>query len=365
VSALHVSGISKAFGSVPVLDQVSLDVADGSLVSILGPSGCGKTTLLRLVAGFLHPDAGTIAFSDRTVVGDGVWTAPHHRRVGYVAQEGALFPHLDVARNIAFGLPRAQRRGRARVRELLELVGLDAALLERYPHELSGGQQQRVALARALAPRPSLVLLDEPFAALDAQLRLQTGTAVVHALRAAEATAVLVTHDQSEALSLTDAVAVMRGGRIVQVGAPAEVYGAPADLGVARFVGDAIVLPAEIAGGLAHCVLGALHTDGAVAAGPAEVLVRPEQLVLGEDGVPGEVEEIAFFGHDAIVQLRLGAERRRVAAHVLGSAVPSPGQGVRVSVEGPVRAYAIAAGADGAPPPAGLLSGAGPAPVRP
>ena len=210
MSALSVTGVTKGFGAAPVLDGLDLTVPSGELVSVLGPSGCGKTTLLRLVAGFMRPDAGGIELDGQPVAGGGHWVPAPKRHIGYVAQEGALFPHLDVAANVGFGLPRAERRARARTRELLALVELGTELLDRYPHQLSGGQQQRVALARALARRPSLVLLDEPFAALDAQLRLQTGAAITHALRAAEATAILVTHDQSEALSLTDTVAVMR-----------------------------------------------------------------------------------------------------------------------------------------------------------
>jgi iron(III) transport system ATP-binding protein len=348
MTALQLDGVTKAFGAEPVLSEVSLDVADGTLLSILGPSGCGKTTLLRLVAGFLAPDAGTIAFGDQLVCGNGGWMPPQRRRVGYVAQEGALFPHLDVAANIAFGLPRAQRRARARVQELLELVGLDATFLDRYPHQLSGGQQQRVALARALAPGPSLVLLDEPFAALDAQLRLQTGAAVVAALRAAEATAVLVTHDQSEALSLTDEVAVMRDGRIAQVGRPADVYAAPADVGVARFVGDAILLPAEIEDGRATCALGTLAIEGHAPAGSAQVLIRPEQLELGAGDVLARVGHVRFYGRDAVVELTVapgetsGAGGADIRARVPGTAVPAAGAEVAVRVRGPVRAFPAA-----------------------
>jgi iron(III) transport system ATP-binding protein len=243
---------------------------------------------------------------------------------------------------VAFGLPRKQRRARSRVLDLLDLVGLDRTFAGRYPHQLSGGQQQRVALARALAPGPSLILLDEPFAALDAQLRLQTGAAVVAALRATEATAILVTHDQSEALSLTDSVAVMRSGRIVQVGTPANVYAAPTDLEVARFVGDAVVLPATVHAGMAVCPLGELPVAGATVGPdvPACVLVRPEQLELGTDGVMAFVEDVTFFGPDALVALTLAGGAHRLAARVQGSAVPARGATVHVGVRGPVRAYA-------------------------
>ena len=344
MTAVRVSGVSKAFGTASVLDDVALDVPDGELLAVLGPSGCGKTTLLRLLAGFLAPDAGTIALGGRPVAGDGSWVPPQRRRVGYVAQEGALFPHLDVAANIAFGLPRSQRRARSRVAELLALTDLDPSFLRRYPHELSGGQQQRVALARALAPGPSLVLLDEPFAALDAQLRLDTGNAVARALRATGATAVLVTHDQTEALSLADAVAVMRAGRIAQVGAPADVYAAPVDLGVARFVGAAIVLPAHVTGGRAACALGTLETVWDGPDGDVLVLVRPEQLALGATGVRGRVEDVAFFGHDAVVRLRTIEGDDELSARVRGADVPDVGGEVRIAVRGPVRSYPGTAG---------------------
>ncbi|MBC7373654.1 MAG: ABC transporter ATP-binding protein, partial [Frankiales bacterium] len=228
--ALRVRGLSKAFGA-PVLNGLDLDVVAGSLVALLGPSGCGKTTLLRLVAGFEPTDAGTVEVGGQLVAGPGCHVAPERRRVGIVPQEGALFPHLSVHDNVAFGLTRAQRRG-TRPDEVLELVGL-AELGRRMPHELSGGQQQRVALARALAPRPSLVLLDEPFSALDAGLRATVRAEVRASLQAAGAAAVLVTHDQQEALSVADVVAVVRDGQVVQAGDPWSVYAQPADLGVA------------------------------------------------------------------------------------------------------------------------------------
>jgi iron(III) transport system ATP-binding protein len=341
VTALRATGIHKAFGSERVLRGVELDVADGTLAAVLGPSGCGKTTLLRLIAGFDRPDAGTIAFGEQVVCGDGAWVAPQRRRVGYVAQEGALFPHLDVAANVGFGLPRARRR-RAGAKALLALVDLDPALADRYPHELSGGQQQRVALARALAPEPSLVLLDEPFAALDASLRLQTGEAVAAALRARGSSAVLVTHDQAEALSLADQVAVMDQGRIVQAGTPAEVYAEPVDARTAAFVGEALLLDATFHDGRARCALGTLDVvaaDGVPASGRGTVLVRPEQLRLdtGTDGVRAEVCDVRFFGHDSTVGLRLLDGALRVQARLVGGTPPAPGTAVRVSVAGAAR----------------------------
>jgi iron(III) transport system ATP-binding protein len=337
---LSIRDLAKSYGGPPVLAGVDLDVPAGSLTAILGPSGCGKTTLLRLIAGFLTPDAGTIHLGDRLVAGPGRSVPTARRHVGYVAQEGALFPHLDVAANIGFGLPRARRRGGARIDDLLDLVGLDPALARRMPYELSGGQQQRVALARALAPEPGVVLLDEPFSSLDAGLRGETGRAVVQALRALDATAVLVTHDQAEALSLADQVAVMRSGRLVQVGAPQALYEAPSDRGVAEFVGAAVVLPATWREDSAECALGVLR--GSVPAGlhPQAVMVRPEQLLLGQPdraAVRGRVREVSYYGHDASVRLVLEGSNSEVVARVRGSDAPVPGALVGVTVDGPAR----------------------------
>ena len=340
MTALTLSGVTKAFGSMPVLTGVDLYVPARTLTAVLGPSGCGKTTLLRLVAGFDDPDAGTIALDGELVAGQGRSRPPQRRRVGYVPQEGALFPHLSVAANVTFGLPRRQRSGTARVTELLELVGLDPGLARRHPHELSGGQQQRVALARALAPQPSIVLLDEPFSSLDAALRESTRRAVGAALAAAGATAVLVTHDQAEALSLADEVAVMREGRLVQLAAPETVYRSPTDAGVAGFVGEAVLLPASVQAGHATCELGSLAVRGAVS-GPARILLRPEQLVLTRDGsgVPARVREVSYFGHDAAVRLELMPGGTEVLARVAGHDRPEPGSLVRLAVAGDALAY--------------------------
>jgi iron(III) transport system ATP-binding protein len=349
MSALTVTGVTRTFpgrspgADVVAVDAVSLHVAQGSLTAVLGPSGCGKTTLLRLVAGFLVPDSGTIAFDDRGVAGAGRPVPPQQRRVGYVPQEGALFPHLDVGGNIGFGLTGEQRRGGGsgdRVDEMLDLVELPRSFRTRHPHELSGGQQQRVALARALAPRPTVVLLDEPFSSLDASLRESTGRAVARALRAAHATGILVTHDQSEALSLADQVAVMRAGHMVQAGAPADVYMAPHDPELARFVGGATSLPGHADGAGAACALGTVTLTHPPSAGDLVLVVRPDQLRLdGDDGVPAEVDEVSFYGHDAAVRLTLLESRTALVARVSGPSAPAAGDEVRVSVAGPLHAY--------------------------
>ncbi len=344
MNALQVRGLTKHFGAVTALDQVDLAVPTGTLASVLGPSGCGKTTLLRLVAGFEAPDAGTVELAGTTVAGPGTWVPAQARRIGYLPQEGALFPHLDVARNIGFGLPRAQRRG-ARVTELLDLVELPASMATRQPHELSGGQQQRVALARALAPSPHLVLLDEPFSALDAALRESTGRAVARALRAAGATGLLVTHDQNEALALADQVVTLRTGRLVQAASPTRTYQHPADPEQALFVGGATVLEGVLTGVGVRCALGDLRLRGeAPAPGPVRVVVRPEQLHLapstGAAGVRARVEEVSYYGHDAAV--RLVGTGWSGLARITGSSPPTRGDQVTVRVEGAVLAFAAA-----------------------
>jgi len=349
VSDLSIRGLTKSFGATEVLRGVDLDVAEGSLAAVLGPSGCGKTTLLRVVAGFEAADGGSVSVGGRLVASDGVFVAPERRRVGVVPQEGALFPHLSVAGNVEFGLPRGSRR-RGRVDQMLELVGLEG-YGDRMPDELSGGQQQRVAVARALAPEPALVLLDEPFSALDTGLRAALRADVRTALRATGATAVLVTHDQQEALSVADSVAVMRAGRVVQTGTPAEVYSQPADLLVATFVGEAVVLPAVVRDGHAATVLGLLRlraTDGGrVPDGQrGHVAVRPEQLVLGTEGLGATVHQAAFFGHDALVTLGLdqpGATAAIVTCRTHAVLVPPEGSTVHVSVSEPVSFFAAGA----------------------
>ncbi len=334
---LHVEHLHKAFDGPAVLHGVSLGVPAGQLVAILGASGSGKTTLLRLICGFEHVDSGVIAIAGRKVAGPGLHVPTERRRVGYVAQEGALFPHLSVADNVLFGMPRRDRRDRRRAAALLEQVGLPAAYADRGPHQLSGGEQQRVALARALAPGPRLVLLDEPFSALDAALRAETRLAVAASLAAAGATAVLVTHDQAEALSLGQQVGVLRRGMLVQMDTPETLYRQPADLELARFVGEAVVLRGEASGDRVTCCLGTLPLRTA-ARGDVDVLIRPEQLRLGRDGRLARVEAVQFHGPDASVTIRL-ADGTPMTARVPGHAVPGVGDEVPVMVEGPALAF--------------------------
>ena len=301
-------GVGKSFGRTRAVDAVSLEVAAGELFAVLGPSGCGKTTLLRLVAGFERPDRGRIEVGGRVMAGDDTWVDPDRRRIGMVFQDFALFPHLTVARNVAFGL---KRRHRDRALSALELVGLQHKA-SRYPHELSGGERQRVALARALAPGPEVVLLDEPFSSLDATLRADLRREVDLILREAGATAVLVTHDQEEALSLADRLAVMRDGRLVQAGTPEAVYTRPADRWVAEFVGEVNVLRGVRRGDAVETGLGLFdlpgRPDGSVGAATGRslhVAVRPEQLELRADPQGNaEVTQREFRGHDVLYRLR-------------------------------------------------------------
>ncbi len=345
MTGLRVTGLTKSFGPVRVLDGIDLDVPSG-ITAVLGASGCGKTTLLRLVAGFLQPDAGTIRLGERVVAGEGRPVPPRGRRTGYVPQEGALFPHLDVAANVAFGLGSVRRSAaaRARVEEMLDLVELPRAAASRQPHELSGGQQQRVALARALAPEPDVVLLDEPFSSLDAGLREETGRAVARALRASESTAVLVTHDQGEALSLADQVAVMADGRFIQVATPNVVYLDPVTPEVASFVGSAALVAASATHGIAQCALGEVPVRGALE-GPVLLAIRPEQVAVTPKDEVGslaaEVLEVSFFGHDATVRARVAGPDRlvEVTARVSSGEVPQPGAEIGVRVLGEVLAF--------------------------
>jgi iron(III) transport system ATP-binding protein len=366
VTELSVQGLYKAFGRHPVLAGLDLSVPAGSLTAILGPSGSGKTTLLRVLAGFDQPDAGTVRIGDQLVDGPGAHVPPERRRIGYVPQEGSLFPHLSVAANVGFGLPAGQRRG-PRAGELLESVGL-AGLGRRYPHQLSGGQQQRVALARALAIQPALVLLDEPFAALDAHLRASVRADVQQIFRARGTTAILVTHDQDEALSMADRVAVLRDGRIAQYAAPQDLYLSPADPQLAGFIGDANLLDGQLLGGEAagtavRTVFGELALTAAgpgLEPGPVTVLVRPEQLAVqtadgpghggpadggaGDGGaacVAGQVVACHYYGHDAVLRVRLteAAAGPEIIVRTAGGPQLPAGTAVLVRATGPVLAW--------------------------
>ncbi len=304
--AVELSGLDLRYGgTVVAVDRVSLRVPRHEIMALVGPSGCGKTSLLRAIAGFEAPDSGTLQIDGRCVAGNGTWVPPEARQVGMVFQQGALFPHMTVRRNVLYGV-RKLPDARQRAEQALDRVGL-AGLAERYPDQLSGGQQQLVALARALAPAPRVVLLDEPFASLDAGRRERLREEVREVLGQARMTAILVTHDQEEALSLADSVAVMRGGRILQVGTPEEIYDRPASIEVAEFVGGGQLLVCSVLGGQLVTELGTLSTDAPD--GGARLLVRPEQIVIhaGERVGPatGELVRRSYFGHDQLNEVRL------------------------------------------------------------
>jgi iron(III) transport system ATP-binding protein len=331
---LRLRGLRKHYGSTRAVDGVELEVEAGSICALLGPSGCGKTTTLRLIAGLERPDEGEIAIGDRTLCGPGEFVSPERRRIGMVFQDYALFPHLDVAGNVGYGLGR--KPDRERVGEVLELVGLDAES-ERPVHELSGGQQQRVALARALAPTPELILMDEPFSNLDAGLRDRLRQEVREILARARVTALFVTHDQAEALSIAETVAVMRDGVVEQLGTPEEIYSRPASRWVATFLGEVEVVPGDAAGGRVNCELGSFSADQDVE-GPVDVLLRPESIAIGISGPEGaasaEVVGRRFFGHDQLVELRLGSGRT-IRSRRLGFPAWHEGDRVRAWVDGP------------------------------
>jgi iron(III) transport system ATP-binding protein len=314
-AALELRDVSRHFGSQAAVDGVSLRVDDGELLALVGPSGCGKSTLLMLVAGLQRPDGGVVEVGGRAVAGPGAWVPPERREVGVVFQDAALFPHLRVGENVAFGLSRGSGR-RARVHELLELVEL-TGLGDRYPHELSGGQQQRVALARALAPRPRVVLFDEAFGNLDTNLRCTVREQTVRVLREAGAAGVFVTHDQVEALAVGNRVAVMRDGRIEHVAEPAEAFHRPANRFVATFMGEADFLPGRRTGDQVRTEVGPLPTFAAEDVA-VEVMLRPHEVTFSVDPAgPAVVVAREFRGAAVLYTLRLpsGATVRSLQPH--------------------------------------------------
>jgi iron(III) transport system ATP-binding protein len=345
VSEIRLDAAVKRFGASTVLDGVTLTVPEGSLTAILGSSGSGKTTLLRIIAGFDRLDAGTLAIGGVVVDGGGRSVAAQHRRIGYVPQDGALFPHLTALGNIAFGLARNER---GRAGELLDVVGL-AGLGDRRPHELSGGQQQRVALARALAVKPSVILLDEPFSALDASLRASVRRDVARILAEAGTTTILVTHDQDEALSMADQVALLQNGRILAAAPPRDLYSAPGTAAVANSLGQVNVLIASLRGTVARCVLGEISLAEASSSERGLVLVRAENVDVYETEVPGltdaRVLQFDYFGHDSVVHLSVdapdGGRPVEIVARVVGDRSLAVGQRVWLGTNGPGRTLPV------------------------
>jgi iron(III) transport system ATP-binding protein len=306
MSLLALSGITKRYGSVTALAGADLTIEAGTLTAIVGASGSGKTTLLRLIAGFEPPDRGSIQFGGTEIAGPIRMVPAHKRGIGLVAQEGSLFPHMSVAGNIGFGM---DSRSSEAVDALLKAVELDPTIRTRMPHELSGGQQQRVALARALARRPKLMLLDEPFSALDAGLRTNMRDMVKRRLMADGVTGILVTHDQQEALSFADQLVVLEEGRVVQAGTPRELYLQPRTEMLARFLGDALLVDGRALGGEIDTPLGRVRVARATREGTARVMLRPEQirLVTWSEGTPtAEIVSASFEGPITVVTFRAG-----------------------------------------------------------
>ncbi|QLG92803.1 ABC transporter ATP-binding protein [Pseudomonas yamanorum] len=343
MNALELHSIYKSFGPQRALENINLSVPTGSRTVIVGPSGSGKTTLLRMIAGFEFPDAGSLTLNGQTLV-DATHCVPAHQRlIGYVPQDGALFPHMTVAANIGFGLTDKGPARQTRIAELMDSVALDASMAQRWPHELSGGQQQRVALARALAQQPRLMLLDEPFSALDTGLRAAMRKMVARLLADAGVTTILVTHDQSEALSFADQLAVMRQGRLVQSGPPMDLYQYPHDTQTALFLGDAVVMPARIEAGWAHCDLGRIAVNSQSTHPTAQIMLRPEQLQISStstdsSGCQGVVTERDFGGNTCTLTVALHAAEfepgRSLLVRSTGLQAPATGSAVHVTTLG-------------------------------
>ena len=326
---VRVDGVTKRFGAIEAVHRASFTVPRGHTLSLLGPSGCGKTTLLRVIAGLDTPDEGSVALGDHVVVDDQTFVRPERRRVGLVFQGGALFPHMTVADNVAYGVA-GETDAANRVHQALEMVEM-IGFENRMPSELSGGQAQRVALARALAPQPEVLLLDEPFASLDAELRVRVRSEVAALLRSLETTAVFVTHDQEEAFVVGDRVAVMKEGRVIQSGSPSEIYERPVSPWVARFVGEANLIPGRADGGFVETLLGTIPLAEPLD-GTCVAVVRPEHVELapGESGV---VESVEFYGHDTAYDLRMGEST--LTARAMAAPRLQLGDGVRATYVGP------------------------------
>lgn len=365
MTTLTLEGVSLSYGSRVALQDVSLVVPSGSLVAILGPSGCGKTSLLMALAGLVPISSGTITVGSRQLSSSDHRVPPEQRGIGWVPQAASLFPHLSVGDNIGFGLSKGRRRTE-RIEELAKLVGL-AGFTDRSPGQLSGGQAQRVALARALAPSPDVLLLDEPFGALDSVLRHSLGRDVAQILREHDTTAILVTHDREEALDLADFVAVMDQGRIVQVGTPREVYESPATPWVASFVGDTVELPGvwrddalncQACGakefcepgdnrlgcsGHVECALGNVaatsQVDDLVDGANVRVVVRPEWLVPATTGIPAVVKNVAYAGHDALVEFAVQGHGESVRARIAAPFLPAVGQDFHLALRHPALVF--------------------------
>lgn len=332
--------LSKSFGNIRAVKDISISIEAGSTVALVGPSGCGKTTVLRLIAGFEKANSGEVTIRNQTVDGPGVFLPPEKRKVGMIFQDYALFPHLNVRQNVEFGLTEKPKEPNS-IDAMLELVGLENSG-KRMPHELSGGEQQRTALARALMPNPDVILLDEPFSNLDAGLRTSMRTSVRNILKEARATSILVTHDQDEALSFADSVAVMHSGTILQVGTPIDVYTNPHSLTVSQFIGDANLIKGTATDHLVETELGHLKASNK-AQGPVIAVVRPENIRIGSDQPTNlhlEVIDQEFYGHDKIIKLRLPSGLS-LKARCSSAEEVEPGKSVPVHIVDSVQIFPV------------------------
>lgn len=335
---LEVKGLTRNFGVRPAVDHLSLTVAAGQVTCLLGPSGCGKSTTLRMIAGVERPDGGEIRIDGALVSGCALFLPPEARSVGLMFQDFALFPHLTVEGNIAFGLRGSREEKSARVHELLDRVNLHG-YGRKHPHQLSGGEQQRVALARALAPRPRVMLMDEPFSGLDNRLRDGIRDTTLEVLKEEGAAVLLVTHEPDEAMRMADEIALMRGGRVVQQGAPYNVYNAPADRAAAAFFSDINVIRGRSRGALTETPFGAFLTPGHADGAEVEIVIRPQHLKIDfdrggrgpnptpMDGTParGTVLRARFMGRESLVDFRMDFDGSKLTASVPGVFVPKPG----------------------------------------
>lgn len=332
MTSLEIRDLGVEFGSKNILHKLNLDVSSGAFAAILGPSGCGKTTLLRTIAGLITPAAGTIRFGKQLVSVSSLVLPPHKRNIGYVPQEGGLFPHLSVADNVGFALGKniSKQERSSIISEMLDLVGLKG-FQSRLPQELSGGQQTRVALARALAMKPAMVLLDEPFAALDQALRAGISEEVVSLLKSTKTTTIMVTHDREDALVSADLIALMRSGTVVQSGSPADVYAKPISAEVAESTGDIVTLPAAL--------FGVAQNPGSGDA--AELMVRPEEIKISaspeQNAVTATIERINYYGHDALLELKFPGLTKLIRARVAAPLDFAVGQEVYTKLQAPVR----------------------------
>ncbi|MFM1826401.1 MAG: hypothetical protein RLZZ37_1036 [Actinomycetota bacterium] len=332
---IKIDDLSVDLGENHVLKNLSLTIPSQKFISVLGPSGCGKSTLLRSIAGFVAPKSGTIRFGSTLMSVSSVQVPPERRNVGYVPQEGALFPHLNVEKNIGFGLTKSKQSIK-RVKELMELMNL-TNLENRFPHELSGGQQFRVAIARALAPAPNVMLLDEPFSSIDAQLREELRQEIKKILTETKTTTVLVTHDREEALVMSDLVALMKNGQIVQLGSPQDVYNNPIGLEMAFSTGDALIVPAlKNKDGEIESIFSSKNIDDR---NNGNLIIRPEEIIISKSENPNaKILDIEYFGHDALVHLVLN-NSIKVSSRVSAPVLLKIGDEVVAEQVGPIRFY--------------------------